>query len=42
MSGLKIFTFLVGQRGPHEDPSRAGRCAPLLYTDSARPNIIQT
>jgi len=35
MSGLKIVTFFVGHRGPHEDPSwagcgpRAGRCAPL-------------
>src|SRR6218665_2382561 len=39
MSGLKIFTFLVGHRGPHEDPSRAGcgprggRFGPLFYTD---------
>jgi len=35
MFRLKIVTFLVGQRGPHEDSSqagcgpRAGRCAPL-------------
>ena len=40
MSGLKIFTFLVGHRGPHEDPlrvgcgPRAGRCAPLIYVDT--------
>jgi len=35
MSELKIDTFLVGHRGPHEDSSRAGfgpragRCASL-------------
>ena len=38
MSGLKIVTFLVGHREPHEDSLRAGCgpqarcCAPLLYS----------
>ena len=31
MSGLKKVIFLVWHRGPHEDSSRAGRCAPLVY-----------
>jgi len=29
MSGHKIFAFLVGHRGSHEDSSRAGRCVLL-------------
>jgi len=29
MYELKIITFPVGHRGPLEDSSRAGRCAPL-------------